>query len=190
MYECMYQGIQDINYRKATPACDGDASVPDALNYLYAWFDAQNELLVLPSGKRYGSIWASLSDCKTVSSQKPSNSWTLSDWADTHRYAHTHAFIHVTTNHLSARSHTHTHAHLHISVTFCTSLSLLHILLHCWVCTVLCRYHSVFFWCCTVFVLFYCNFAHCALCSLVIDNKPTGSWPWVNLVQLNSVAPW
>lgn len=114
MYECMYQGIQDINYRKATPACDGDASVPDALNYLYAWFDAQNELLVLPSGKRYGSIWASLSDCKTVSSQKPSNSWTLSDWADTHRYAHTHAFIHVTTNHLSARSHTHTHTHTFI----------------------------------------------------------------------------
>ncbi|KAK3529161.1 hypothetical protein QTP70_018114, partial [Hemibagrus guttatus] len=39
----MWQGIQSItNYRPAPPACDRDASLPDALNNFYARFEAQN----------------------------------------------------------------------------------------------------------------------------------------------------
>ncbi|KAK3546736.1 hypothetical protein QTP70_033528 [Hemibagrus guttatus] len=41
----MWQGIQSItNYRLATPACDSDASLPDALNSFYARFEAQNDM--------------------------------------------------------------------------------------------------------------------------------------------------
>ncbi|KAK3518337.1 hypothetical protein QTP86_003647 [Hemibagrus guttatus] len=45
---CIWQGIQSItNYRLASPvkpsfACDSDASLPDALNSFYAWFEAEN----------------------------------------------------------------------------------------------------------------------------------------------------
>lgn len=43
----MWKDIQAItNYRKITPACDGDSSLPDALNNVYAQFDAQNYVLV------------------------------------------------------------------------------------------------------------------------------------------------
>ncbi|KAK3506644.1 hypothetical protein QTP70_011569 [Hemibagrus guttatus] len=41
----MWQGIQSItNYRPAPPACDSDASLPDALNSFYARFEAQNDM--------------------------------------------------------------------------------------------------------------------------------------------------
>ncbi|KAK3537683.1 hypothetical protein QTP70_017914 [Hemibagrus guttatus] len=41
----MWQGIQSItNYRPAPPACDSDASLPDALNSFYARFEAQNDV--------------------------------------------------------------------------------------------------------------------------------------------------
>ncbi|KAK3509708.1 hypothetical protein QTP70_008447 [Hemibagrus guttatus] len=41
----MWQGIQSItNYRPASPACDSDASLPDALNSFYARFEAQNDM--------------------------------------------------------------------------------------------------------------------------------------------------
>ncbi|XP_076849711.1 uncharacterized protein LOC143497938 [Brachyhypopomus gauderio] len=40
----MWQGIQAItNYRTTPPSCDGDASLPDALNDFYARFEAQND---------------------------------------------------------------------------------------------------------------------------------------------------
>ncbi|KAK3525743.1 hypothetical protein QTP70_007391 [Hemibagrus guttatus] len=43
----MWQGIQSItNYRSAPPACDSDASLPDALNNIYARFEAQNDVTV------------------------------------------------------------------------------------------------------------------------------------------------
>ncbi|KAK3517635.1 hypothetical protein QTP70_013643 [Hemibagrus guttatus] len=43
----MWQGIQSINnYRPAPPACDSDASLSDALNSFYAWFEAQNNVTV------------------------------------------------------------------------------------------------------------------------------------------------
>ncbi|XP_058250887.1 E3 ubiquitin-protein ligase TRIM39-like isoform X2 [Hemibagrus wyckioides] len=39
----MWQGIQAItNYRRTSPACDSDTSLPDALNDFYARFEAQN----------------------------------------------------------------------------------------------------------------------------------------------------
>ncbi|XP_053364062.1 uncharacterized protein LOC128533829 [Clarias gariepinus] len=39
----MWQGLQAItHYRTTSPACDGDGSLPDALNNFYAWFDRQN----------------------------------------------------------------------------------------------------------------------------------------------------
>ncbi|KAI4883753.1 hypothetical protein NFI96_007668 [Prochilodus magdalenae] len=39
----MWQGIQAItNYRTAPPACDSDASLPDALNHFYTRFETQN----------------------------------------------------------------------------------------------------------------------------------------------------
>uniref|UniRef100_A0A1A8ATP4 Reverse transcriptase domain-containing protein n=1 Tax=Nothobranchius furzeri TaxID=105023 RepID=A0A1A8ATP4_NOTFU len=41
----MWQGLQAItNYRTTTPACDGDGSLPDALNNFYARFDRQNDV--------------------------------------------------------------------------------------------------------------------------------------------------
>ncbi|KAK3553582.1 hypothetical protein QTP70_005752 [Hemibagrus guttatus] len=41
----MWQGIQVITNYKTTPsACDSDASLPDALNDFYAWFEAQNNV--------------------------------------------------------------------------------------------------------------------------------------------------
>ncbi|KAK3527280.1 hypothetical protein QTP86_018608 [Hemibagrus guttatus] len=41
----MWQGIQSItNYRPAPPACDSDASLPDALNSFSARFEAQNDV--------------------------------------------------------------------------------------------------------------------------------------------------
>ncbi|KAK3520265.1 hypothetical protein QTP70_019668, partial [Hemibagrus guttatus] len=41
----MWQGIQSItNYRPASPACDSDASLPDALNSFYARFEAWNDV--------------------------------------------------------------------------------------------------------------------------------------------------
>ncbi|KAK3533238.1 hypothetical protein QTP70_013652 [Hemibagrus guttatus] len=41
----MWQGIQSTtNYRPAPPACDSDASFPDALNSFYARFEAQNDV--------------------------------------------------------------------------------------------------------------------------------------------------
>ncbi|KAK3539371.1 hypothetical protein QTP70_003858 [Hemibagrus guttatus] len=41
----MWQGIQSItNYRTASPACDSDASLPDALNSFYAQFEARNDV--------------------------------------------------------------------------------------------------------------------------------------------------
>ncbi|KAK3553565.1 hypothetical protein QTP70_004562 [Hemibagrus guttatus] len=41
----MWQGIQSItNYRPAPPACDSDASLPDALNSFYARFEAQTDV--------------------------------------------------------------------------------------------------------------------------------------------------
>ncbi|KAI4879698.1 hypothetical protein NFI96_007535 [Prochilodus magdalenae] len=41
----MWQGIQAIiNYRTAPPACDSDASLPDALNHFYARFETQNSM--------------------------------------------------------------------------------------------------------------------------------------------------
>ncbi|KAK3569848.1 hypothetical protein QTP86_006060 [Hemibagrus guttatus] len=41
----MWQGIQAItNYKTASPACDGDASLPDALNIFYTWFEVQNNM--------------------------------------------------------------------------------------------------------------------------------------------------
>ncbi|KAK3539575.1 hypothetical protein QTP70_010270 [Hemibagrus guttatus] len=41
----MWQGIQSItNYRPAPPACDSDASLPDALYSFYARFEAQNDV--------------------------------------------------------------------------------------------------------------------------------------------------
>ncbi|KAK3570813.1 hypothetical protein QTP86_027627, partial [Hemibagrus guttatus] len=41
----MWQGIQSItNYRQASPACDSDASLPDALNNFCAQFEAQNDV--------------------------------------------------------------------------------------------------------------------------------------------------
>lgn len=46
----MWQGIQAItSYRKTTPACDCDSSLPDTLNNFYAQFDAQNDVLVRKS---------------------------------------------------------------------------------------------------------------------------------------------
>ncbi|KAK3537153.1 hypothetical protein QTP70_002658 [Hemibagrus guttatus] len=43
----MWQGIQVImNYKTTSPACDSDASLPDALNDFYAWFKAQNSIVV------------------------------------------------------------------------------------------------------------------------------------------------
>ncbi|KAK3512752.1 hypothetical protein QTP70_024816 [Hemibagrus guttatus] len=46
-YRCMWQGIQAItNYKTTSPACDGDASLSDALNDFYAWFEAQNSVAV------------------------------------------------------------------------------------------------------------------------------------------------
>ncbi|KAK3511415.1 hypothetical protein QTP70_007327 [Hemibagrus guttatus] len=43
----MWQGIQSItNYRPAPPACDSDASLPDALNSFYARFEPQNNVTV------------------------------------------------------------------------------------------------------------------------------------------------
>ncbi|KAK3506659.1 hypothetical protein QTP70_012929 [Hemibagrus guttatus] len=43
----MWQGIQSIaKYRPAPPACDSDASLPDALNNFYARFEAQNDVTV------------------------------------------------------------------------------------------------------------------------------------------------
>ncbi|MCI4376387.1 hypothetical protein PGIGA_G00187890 [Pangasianodon gigas] len=42
----MWQGIQAItNYRTTSPACDSDASLPDALNNFYARFEAQNGVM-------------------------------------------------------------------------------------------------------------------------------------------------
>ncbi|KAK3530795.1 hypothetical protein QTP70_002825 [Hemibagrus guttatus] len=42
----MWQGIQSItNYRPAPPACDSDASLPDALNSFYAQFETQNDVM-------------------------------------------------------------------------------------------------------------------------------------------------
>ncbi|KAI4878794.1 hypothetical protein NFI96_009235 [Prochilodus magdalenae] len=41
----MWQGIQAItNYRTAPPACDSDASLPDALNHFYARLETQNSV--------------------------------------------------------------------------------------------------------------------------------------------------
>ncbi|KAK1796497.1 hypothetical protein P4O66_009530, partial [Electrophorus voltai] len=41
----MWEGIQAItNYRKTSPFCDSDATLPDALNAFYAWFEAQNNV--------------------------------------------------------------------------------------------------------------------------------------------------
>ncbi|KAK3518582.1 hypothetical protein QTP70_004083 [Hemibagrus guttatus] len=41
----MWQGIQSItNNRPAPPACDSDASLPNALNNFYARFEAQNDV--------------------------------------------------------------------------------------------------------------------------------------------------
>ncbi|KAK2891549.1 hypothetical protein Q8A73_017214 [Channa argus] len=41
----MWQGIQVItNYKTTSPACDHDASLPDALNHFYARFEAQNNV--------------------------------------------------------------------------------------------------------------------------------------------------
>ncbi|KAK3574279.1 hypothetical protein QTP86_004378 [Hemibagrus guttatus] len=41
----MWRGIQSItNYRPAPPACDNDASLPDALNSFYARFEARNDV--------------------------------------------------------------------------------------------------------------------------------------------------
>ncbi|KAK1796807.1 hypothetical protein P4O66_000875 [Electrophorus voltai] len=41
----MWEGIQAItNYRKTSPSCDSDASLPDALNDFYARFEAQNNV--------------------------------------------------------------------------------------------------------------------------------------------------
>ncbi|KAI4885370.1 hypothetical protein NFI96_008195 [Prochilodus magdalenae] len=41
----MWQGIQAItNYRTTPPACDSDASLPDALNHFYARFETQNSV--------------------------------------------------------------------------------------------------------------------------------------------------
>ncbi|GAA6103465.1 uncharacterized protein LOC118803541, partial [Tachysurus ichikawai] len=41
----MWQGIQAItNYKTALPACDSDASLPDALNDFYAQFEVQNNV--------------------------------------------------------------------------------------------------------------------------------------------------
>uniref|UniRef100_A0A669BQX1 Reverse transcriptase domain-containing protein n=1 Tax=Oreochromis niloticus TaxID=8128 RepID=A0A669BQX1_ORENI len=41
----MWQGLQAItNYRTTSPACDGDGSLPDALNNFYARFDRQNDV--------------------------------------------------------------------------------------------------------------------------------------------------
>ncbi|KAK3537276.1 hypothetical protein QTP70_007003 [Hemibagrus guttatus] len=43
----MWQGIQAITNYKTTPsACDSDASLPDALNDFYVWFEAQNHIAV------------------------------------------------------------------------------------------------------------------------------------------------
>ncbi|KAK3545748.1 hypothetical protein QTP70_011319 [Hemibagrus guttatus] len=42
-----WQGIQAItNYKTTSPACDSDASLPDALNDFYIWFKAQNNVAV------------------------------------------------------------------------------------------------------------------------------------------------
>ncbi|KAK1785609.1 hypothetical protein P4O66_018974 [Electrophorus voltai] len=42
---CMWEGIQAItNYRKTSPSCDSDATLQDALNDFYAWFEAQNNV--------------------------------------------------------------------------------------------------------------------------------------------------
>ena len=41
----LWQGIQSItNYRTTTPACDSDASLPDALNVFHARFEAENDM--------------------------------------------------------------------------------------------------------------------------------------------------
>ncbi|KAF7690691.1 hypothetical protein HF521_012495, partial [Silurus meridionalis] len=41
----MWQGIQVItNYKTTSPACDHDASLPDALNDFYAQFEVQNNM--------------------------------------------------------------------------------------------------------------------------------------------------
>uniref|UniRef100_A0A1A8GH13 Reverse transcriptase domain-containing protein n=1 Tax=Nothobranchius korthausae TaxID=1143690 RepID=A0A1A8GH13_9TELE len=46
----MWQGLQAIiNYRTTTPACDGDGSLPDALNNFYARFDRQNDVVARKS---------------------------------------------------------------------------------------------------------------------------------------------
>ncbi|KAF7711486.1 hypothetical protein C0J45_0469 [Silurus meridionalis] len=40
----MWQVIQAITNYKKSPACDHDASLPDVLNDLYAWFEGQNNV--------------------------------------------------------------------------------------------------------------------------------------------------
>ncbi|KAK1791977.1 hypothetical protein P4O66_001747 [Electrophorus voltai] len=41
----MWEGIQAItNYKKTSPSCDSDATLPDALNDFYAQFEAQNNV--------------------------------------------------------------------------------------------------------------------------------------------------
>ncbi|KAI5085875.1 hypothetical protein C0J45_23573, partial [Silurus meridionalis] len=45
---CMWQGIQAItNYKMTSPACDPDASLPDALNNFYARFKVQNNIVAM-----------------------------------------------------------------------------------------------------------------------------------------------
>lgn len=41
---CLWQGIQVItNYRTAPLSCDGDSSLPEALNQFYSRFEEQND---------------------------------------------------------------------------------------------------------------------------------------------------
>ncbi|KAK3536802.1 hypothetical protein QTP86_025583, partial [Hemibagrus guttatus] len=78
-YRRMWQGIQAItNYKTTSPACDGDASLSDALNDFYAWFEAQNSVAVrktIPPPNNQtttivpvlkNSIVSSLNDCCPV----------------------------------------------------------------------------------------------------------------------------
>ncbi|KAK3529355.1 hypothetical protein QTP70_029327 [Hemibagrus guttatus] len=66
----MWQGIQSItNYRPAPPACDSDASFPDALNSFYTRFEAQNDVTArktIPPQRTRGTIESILSSCTTA----------------------------------------------------------------------------------------------------------------------------
>ncbi|KAI5099333.1 proline-rich protein 12 isoform X1 [Silurus meridionalis] len=92
----MWQGIQVItNYKTTSPACDRDASLPDALNDFYARFEVQNNVVARKTIPPPTSMLSTLTNMTPLAQWSIMGEGTLMPTRHTNTTLHTHSIPNI-----------------------------------------------------------------------------------------------